>query len=156
WALGTRRVGGLVVYALSFLLAGTPIILQLSDFLQMTTHQARSVYEWDYLVGTFTTILLLPFKWEYYTTGGQGAFLRWPLGPLYLVGVVLAGLAVVPRVRRALRAPPVAAVLFGLLLWDTVLMTLTNNGYGVPSTKRVFSLIPIQVFLSLLPMMLVA
>jgi heme/copper-type cytochrome/quinol oxidase subunit 4 len=155
WALLTRRVGAVVVYATSFLLVAIPILLQFHDFLHMTTHQARSIWEWNYLAHIFRAILLLPYQWSRYNIGVQGAFLHWPLGPLYILGVGVSLLAVLPPLRRALRVPPVAPLLLGLLLWDAVLMTLTNNGYGEPSTKRVYSLIPIQVFLALVPLMVV-
>ena len=88
-----------------------PILVQFEDFLHMTTHQARSVWEWRYLAHIFNAILLLPYQWSRYNIGVQGAFLRWPLGPLYLVGAGLSLLAIVPPVRRALRVPPVAVLL---------------------------------------------
>jgi hypothetical protein len=156
WALLTRRFGAVAVYATSFVLPAIPILLQFSAFLHMTTHQARSIWEWRYLAHIFDSILLLPYQWTRYNIGVQGAFLHWPLGPLYLVGAGLSLLAIVPPLRRWLRVPPVAALMIALLLWDTVLMTLTNNGYGEPSTKRVYALIPIQVFLALVPVMVLA
>lgn len=154
FALLTRRFVPAVVYMVSFLLAAMPILLQLQDFLNMAVQQARSVFVGDYLVRIFATILSLPYDWNYCRIGVQGAFLRWPLGTLYLVGLAVAGLAIAPPVRRALRVPNVAMLLLALLLWDAVLLTLTNNANPQPSTKRVYNLIPVQAFFGLLPLYL--
>ena len=151
-ALVQRRFAALVVYAVSFLLVVVPILLQFQDLLSMTTRQAKSIYEWDYLRGIFSAIMWLPYRSGINGLGVRGAFLRMPLGVLYLVGVPLALLVIVPPIRRALRLPVVVPLILGLLLWDAVLMTLTNNGYGQPSTKRCYALIPLQVFLALLPL----
>ncbi|HUI27466.1 MAG TPA: hypothetical protein VL403_15395 [Candidatus Kryptonia bacterium] len=151
FALATRRVRALVVYAMAFLLAGSPVLMQLEGLLTMTARQAGSQYQWDYLVRIFTTILRLPFDSPLYHIGIYGAYLRWPLGGWYVAGAVLAALGVLPPLRRFLRVPTVAPMLLGMLLWDTLLMTLTNGGYGLPSSKRTYNLLPLQVFLALLP-----
>jgi hypothetical protein len=122
----------------------------------MTTHVARSVYDWNYLLTISTSILRFPYTSGYQHIGVSGAFLRWPLGPLYVAGAVLAAVAAIPSVRRFLRVPVIAPVMLGLLLWDTILMTMTNNGYSVASTKRAFSLIPLQIFLALLPLIVLS
>ncbi|MBI4519170.1 MAG: hypothetical protein HY699_25545 [Deltaproteobacteria bacterium] len=150
-ALTTGRTTAAAVYAASFMLAGCPVLVQFADLLQMTTRQTASVYQWDYLVRIFTTILKLPYQSPHYHIGVFGAILRWPLGELYVPGAALAALGALPAVRRWLRLPAVAPLLLGMLLWDAVLMTLTNGGYGTPSTKRTYNLTPLQVFLSLLP-----
>jgi hypothetical protein len=155
FGLATRRFMPLAIYGLSFLVAAVPVVLQFSALLKMTTRQAKSVYDVAYLWRIFRTIITLAYDFSYSHIGIDGAFLRWPLGPLYVAGVVLAVLAVVPGLRRRLRLPAVAPVMVGLFLWDTVLMTLTNNGYGVPSSKRVYQLIPLQVFFALLPLYVV-
>jgi hypothetical protein len=152
FALLTRRFAGLATYLLSFLLMSVPVILQIPFLIEMTTRQAKSIFEWDYLLRIFTEIVILAYGWNYVQIGIQGAFLRWPLGPLYVVGVLLAALGVVPALRRSLHLPAIAPVMLGLFLWDAVLMTLTNNGYGQPSSKRVYQLIPLQVFFGLLPL----
>ena len=154
YALVTRRFTAALVYALSFLLLAIPVLLQLPTFLEMQASLSRSVYDWNYLLSIFTAILTLPFVSEYHDVGINGAFLRWPLGYLYVVGMVLAALAVVPAVRRALRLPVTVPVLVALLLWDATLMTLTNHGYEKPSSKRAYSLIPLQIFFALLPFMI--
>ena len=63
-----------------FLFAALPILLQLPDLLTMTVRQAHAVADMHYLERIFTTILLLPYDWDYCRIGVQGAFLRWPLG----------------------------------------------------------------------------
>ena len=151
YALVSRRFIPLAVYAVSFLLVVIPILLQFSDLLSMTTRQAKSIYEWGYLGRIFSAIMWLPYRSGINGLGVHGAFLRLPLGALYLVGVPVAALTFLPPVRRLLRLPVVAPLVLGLLLWDAVLMALTNNAYGEPSTKRCYSLIPLQVFLALLP-----
>jgi len=156
YALLTRRFAALAIYAVSFFIAATPILLQFHDFVEMAAKQTASIYEWRYMLRTFRTILTLPYEWSYVRIGVQGAFLRWPLGPLYLVGTVLGALALIPPLRRLLRLPTVVPVLVGMLLWDALLMTLTNHGYPEPSTKRVYNLIPVYVFFGLLPLFVVA
>lgn len=155
FALATRRLPSAMVYGISFGLAGGPVLVQLTDLLTMTTRQAGSIYTVEYLQRIFTTILCLPFESPHLGAGVNGAFLRWPFGRLYVVGCALALIAIVPPVRRWLRIPAVAPVLLALLVWDAVLMTVTNGGYGTPSTKRTYNLIPLQVFFALLPMLVV-
>jgi hypothetical protein len=151
FALATRRFAALAIYAVSFLLVAVPLLLQPAGFLHMVTGQTKSIYEWAYLTRIFSVLLWLPYSSPIEGLGVDGAFLRAPLGALSLVGTAFSALAILPFVRRRLRAPVVAPLLLGLLLWDTVLMTLTNNGYGLPSTKRCYNLIPLQVFFALLP-----
>src|SRR5579862_29859 len=151
-ALMTRRITAAAVYAVSFLLAATPVLLQLQDWLSMAVQQARSLYTWDYLRSIFSDLVWLPYAWDYCRIGIQGAFLRWPLGPLYVLGLALATVSLLPFLRRRLRVPPVARVLLALWLWDVVLLTATNNANPQPSTKRAYNLIPLQVFFGLLPL----
>jgi hypothetical protein len=151
FALATRRFGALAVYAITFLLVATPMWLQFTGFLHMATGQTKSIYEWHYLTRIFGMILWLPYDSPIRGLGVDGAFLRAPMGSLYVAGVPLAALGVIPAIRRWLRLPVVAPLVFALLLWDTVLMTLTNNGYDMPSTKRCYNLIPLQVFFAVLP-----
>ncbi len=155
YALATRRLTALAVYTVTFLLVASPILMQFSGLLDMTTRQARSIYEWNYMVRIFTAILRFPYESGYHNIGVNHAILRWPLGRMYVAGAALAALGIVAPLRRWLRIPVVAPLILGLLLWDAVLMTLTNNGYGMPSTKRAYSLIPLQIFLALLPAYLV-
>jgi hypothetical protein len=143
-------IAGGLVYAGSFLLAASPLLLQLPGLLEMTTRQAQSLFEWSYLLRIFRVIVWLGYD-SPYTHIALGPFLRWPLGPLFPVGAVLAALAAVPPLRRRLRLPAIAPIMLALLLWDAVLMTLTNNAYHEPSIKRAYNLIPLQVVLALVP-----
>jgi hypothetical protein len=154
FAIWIRRLGAFAIYATSFLLVAAPVLVQLPYLLEMTTRQARAIYEWDYLVRIFLAVLRFPYTSGYQNIGVFGGFFRWPLAELYVVGALLAVIGCVPLFRRRLRIPAVAPVLFALLLWDAVLMTITNNGYGQPSTKRAYNLIPVQNFLALLPLYL--
>lgn len=147
FALKTCRLTALVLYAISFLLVGVPIFLQGIP----GNRAARLFLDWTYLRSVFMQVLRLPYTSTFRHIGILEGFLRWPLSELYVVGAVVAGLGAVPLLRRKLRLPPVAPVLLALLLWDAVLLTLTNNGYGTPSSKRAYNLIPLQLFFALLP-----
>ena len=151
FGLATGRVGALTVLGVSFVIMGLPVLLELPWFISMTRSQTGLVLEREYVERIFSTILLLPYESPLVGLGTQGAFLRWPLGPLYLAGLGLAALAVVPPLRRRLRVPTAAPVLLGVLLWDITLLSLTNKGYAQPSHKRAYNLIASQVFFALLP-----
>lgn len=150
---------GPLIYLFSFLLTATPILTELPWMIGMLRSQSvpqgvgpgMVLTEPGYFWRIFRTILLSAFDSPIHILGVNGGFLRWPLGHLYFVGVALAALAAVPPVRRRLRLPAVAPVLLLLFVWDAVLFTLTNKGYGVPSHKRFYNLIPLQVFFALLP-----
>jgi hypothetical protein len=146
-ALRTRRLTALGIYAISFLLAGVPILLQPIPGVRA----ARVIYDWAYLSSVFMQVLRLPYRSGFRHIGVLGGFLRSPLSELYVIGVVLAGAGIAPVARRVLRVPTIAPVLLALLLWDAVLLTVTNNGYGMPSSKRAYNLIPLQVFFAILP-----
>jgi len=150
-ALATMRYRQLGIYAASFLIVSVPVFLQWPALMDMTTRQTASVYQPDYLWRIFTAILKQPYESGIFGLGVNGAFLRWPLGPMYLLGCTLGLVSLVGPLRRKLRIPSVTPVLILLLLWESVLMTLTNNAYGDPSTKRTYHLIPLQVFLALVP-----
>ncbi len=151
FGLVTHRFGALAVYGISFVIIGLPVLRELPWFFTMIRGQTAQGFKWGYIAHIFRTILLLPYQSPRFTTGVYGAFLRYPLGPLYLVGLGLATLAIVPALRRRLRLPSVAPALLGLLLWDIALLTLTNRGYGQPSHHRTYNLIALQVFFALLP-----
>jgi len=151
----TRRFSHALVYGVSFLLVATPIIIEIPWFMRMTSQQTSPTLQWDYLVRIFRQIALMPYHFEYDKLGVQGAFLRWPLGPLYLAGCAIAAVGFIPQVRRWLRIPGVASALLMLLIWDAVLLTLTNKDYGQPSTKRAYNLIPLQIFFALLPFIVI-
>jgi hypothetical protein len=154
-ALRTGRYRAVAVCAATFLLVGVPVFLQWPALMDMTTRQAASVYKPDYLWRIFTAILMQPYHSGIFGLGVNGAFLRPPLGHLYLAGFALAVLSLAGPVRRFLRMPPITPVLLLLLLWESLLMTLTNNAYGDPSTKRTYHLIPLQIFLALVPVCVV-
>jgi hypothetical protein len=147
FGLKTRRFTAVTVYGLSFCLVALPIFLQGMP----GGRAAQVVLEWNYLKSIFLQILRLPYTSGFKHIGVLDGFLRWPLDRLYVVGVIAAGLAAIPPVRRLLRLPPIAPVLCALFFWDVTLLTLTNNGYGAPSTKRAYNLIPLQIFFGLLP-----
>ncbi len=148
FALRTRRFTAAAIYGLSFLLVGLPIFLQ---GMPGNRAVANMNLDWNYLRSIFLQILRLPYSSGFRHIGIFDGFLRWPLDKLYVVGVVVAGVAAVPPIRRLLRLPPIAPVLCALLFWDAMLLTLTNNGYGGPSSKRAYNLIPLQIFFGLLP-----
>jgi hypothetical protein len=151
FALVTRRFGALAVFAVSFVVMAVPILQELPWFITMTRQQTQQALEWSYVAHIFRTIVLLPYDSPICRLGVNGAFLRWPLGFLYFGGIGLAALATIPPLRRWLRVPAIAPTLLALLLWDAVLLSLTNKGYADPSQKRVYNLIPLQVFFALVP-----
>lgn len=153
FAIATGRVRLMAVYCVSFVLVATPILLQPAGFLKMTTRQAGFVFEWSYLAHIFTAILMLPVTSPHHDLGVQGPFLPAPLGWLYPLGLVAALGALIPACRRRLKGMMIAPIIMGALIWDAVVMTLTNNAYADPSTKRTYHLIPYQVFLALLPLL---
>ncbi|HYD47598.1 MAG TPA: hypothetical protein VEB21_04590 [Terriglobales bacterium] len=154
------RLRGIAIYAVSFLLAATPILTELPWMVEMLQQQAlardagHEVY-WpgaDYFYRTFRTIVISAYDTPIHVLGMDGGMLRPPLSQLCLAGMLLAAVAMVGPLRRRLRLPGAAPVLLGLLLWDALLFTATNKGYGAPSHKRFYNLIPLQLFFALLPL----
>jgi hypothetical protein len=152
YTLASRRFLAGTAYAVAFVLAAVPILTEIPWFLEMTQRQANPQFDWSYHWRMFTAIVRMPYDFNYYRLGVQGAFLQWPLGHLYLVGASLTAVALVPPVRRWLRIPAVAAPLLILLVWDAALLSVTNKDYAQPSTKRAYNLIPLQIFFALLPL----
>lgn len=150
-AIRQRRFAALAVLVVSFLLAAIPLLLQWPVFFKMNAGQADSVFTLEYLRRIFLDTFFQPYESPLFGLGVQGPFFPEPLGTSYLCGVTLAAASTMAPIRRALRIPPVAPVILALVLWETVLMTLTNNGYFQPSMKRTYHLIPLQMFLALLP-----
>jgi hypothetical protein len=156
-ALAQKSIAGPIVYAVSFLLVATPILTELPwmvEMLRLQSIASDAGSAWpdpSYLWGTFRAIVWSPVDSPIYILGVHGAFHRWPLGHLYVIGCVVALLAALPDVRRRLRVPGIASVLLALYLWDALLFSLTNKGYGSPSHKRFYNLIPLQVLFALLP-----
>lgn len=159
-ALLRRRFAGVAVYAVSFLLTSMPIWLELPWMIEMLQKQAIAqdaqsavvLPSVAYLWGVFRTIVWSGFDSPIHQLGAAGAFLRFPLGHLYVGGLALAAVACVPWLRRRLRLPATAPVLLLLLLADAALFAVTNKGYGLPSHKRFYNLIPLQVFFAVLPL----
>lgn len=151
-AIRTRRFGALALAGASFLIVATPIVFfQFDGLLQMTQKQAKSNFELEYLWSIFRGLIYFPFWSPYRNLGITGGMLRPPLDYLYVGGAVMAALGLIPRLRRALRIPPVAAAVIGLVALDVILMTITNNNNPYVSSKRAFSMIPSFLFLALLP-----
>ncbi len=151
YALATRRFGAVTVLVLSFVFGALPILRDIGWLLAVTHRQAGPLPDWHYVYRIAVAIILLPYDSAIFGLGIRGAFLRWPLGSLYLVGLALAVLAIVPPLRRRLRIPAVTPVLLALLLWDMLLLAMSNKGYFDPSPKRAYNLLPLQLFLALLP-----
>lgn len=158
------RFAGLLVYAVSFLLAATPILLEIPWLLEMLQTQsvARGPGDQQVLPGAgyvwhiFSTIVLAPYDSPIFELGAAGAFLRFPLGHLYLAGLAIAAAAAIPGIRREARIPAAAPLLLALLLSDALLFALTNKGYGMPSHKRFYNLVPLQAFFAILPLYVLA
>lgn len=162
-ALWHRRLAGIVVYSVSFLLGALPMLLELPWMVQMLTEQsvargadtARVLPSIEYLWTTARIILVSAYDSPIHQLGAMGAFLRYPLGHLYCAGIAVAVVGFVGPVRRGLRIPAAAPALLLLLCADAALFALTNKNYGLPSHKRFYNLIPLQIFFALLPLYLV-
>jgi hypothetical protein len=152
WAAARRRVDLITVCGISFVLAGLPVLMQLRELIALNSSlHAQFVWDWPYLWRIFTTTLWLPYGPGTETFGWGAQFFLWPCGPVYQTGLVIAACSLIPPLRRSLRLPAAVPVLFLLFAWAVVLMTLTNQGYSLPSAKRTYHLVPFQVFLCVLP-----
>lgn len=154
WRQG--RPQGLVTAGATAFLVASPALLQWPRLLKMIGGQARPLFDPDYLWRIFRSILLLAYDSSIYDIGVQGPYLPAPLGVLYLAGLAICGLGLSARLRRVARLPRVASFLGVLLIVNVLLMTLTNNAYLEPSTKRTFHLVPYQVIVALLPLWVAA
>jgi hypothetical protein len=152
WAASRRRLDLITVCGISFVLAGLPILTQLRELIALNASlHSKLVWDWPYLWRIFTTTLWLPYGPGTETFGWGAQFFLWPCGPVYLTGLIIAACSMIPPLRRTLRLPAAVPVLFLLFAWAVVLMTLTNQGYALPSAKRTYHLVPFQVFLCVLP-----
>jgi len=151
FALVTRRWLEALVLGISFLLVVTPILTEIPWFLSMTSSQTGPPPTLDYMFMIFKNLLWSPYDSGIDRLGVQGAFLRHPFGALYLVGLPLAVLGLIPPVRRLLRLPAATPFLVILFLWDIALFSMTNRGYGNFSHKRSYNLLPLQIYFSMLP-----
>ncbi len=154
YSLVTRRWLAAVVLGMSFLLVVTPILTEIPWFLTMTSSQTGPAPKLDYILMIFRNLLWSPYDSGIDRLGVQGAFLRQPFGSLYLVGFAIALLCLLPPLRRLLRAPAAMPFLVALFLWDIILFSMTNRGYGNFSHKRSYNLLPLQIYFSMLPLFL--
>lgn len=140
-----------MAYATAFLLAALPILLQIEDFIQMNSKQASAPADWEYVRRTFGTIWIQPYWSPARYVGVANGYFREPLNWTYFAGLAIAAVSLVPAVRRRLGLPAVVAVLALILAWDITLLTVTNNQYGLPSPKRSVHIVPLYMFMALLP-----
>ncbi len=150
-ALWRWKPAAAFAYAAAFLLAALPILLQIEDFVQMNSKQASAPSDWEYTRRTFATIWIQPYWSPARYVGVANGYMREPLNWTYFGGLAIAAVSLVPAVRRRLRLPAVVAVLGLILAWDIALLTITNNQYGLPSPKRSVHILPLYVFMALLP-----
>ncbi len=152
-AVWHRRFYDLAYCGAAFATCAIPVALQWNDFLHLISSQTKPNLEWSYLAKMTTAVFELPYLAHYTSTHRiPGGFLRPPLGQAYLVGIALSAAAILPFVRRWLRLPRVAPAVLAMLAIEIVLMTVTNNGYGAPSSNRTYHLIPLQLFLACVPL----
>ena len=156
WALYKRHYLPLGICALSFLVAGLPMLLQFPGLLHQATTQTQVLWDWGYVSTIFRLILMLPVGRDWGAVDWNGAFAGWPSGQFYIAGLIVAALCIVPAVRLRLRLPAAVVGLLFLFLAEAVLMTITNNANSNPSPKRTYHLIPLQAFFGLLPFYTVA
>lgn len=152
-ALRKRRFRELATCGAGFVVCAVPIALQWQDFLHLISSQTKPNLAWSYLWSMSATLFRLPFEASYTAAYGiAGGFLQEPLGTSFVAGVALSAAACLPPVRRLLRLPRVVPALLAMLLIEIALMTLTNNGYGNPSTNRTYHMIPLQILIACVPM----
>lgn len=158
-ALSQRRIAPLLIYAVSFLIVIVPITTETEWMLQMlgsqtipTTGDGKVIQlGMDYYVHIFSIIMMAPYYTPIDHLGVHFGMMRVPLSHSYFAGLAFALIAAIPPIRRRLRIPAVAPVLLILLILDAILFTLTNKGYGAPSHKRFYNLIPLEMFFAILP-----
>jgi hypothetical protein len=159
YGLVQRRFGAVVVAGVSALLVAVPILIEIPWMLEMLRLQTlpmdaqRTTFfpGFEYVYRIFKEILFSPYFSHLDKLGVSGAFFRPPLDHVYLGGVALAAISIVPPLRRRLRIPAFVPALLVLLLWDALFLALTNKGYGNVSHKRSYNLIPLQIFFAVLP-----
>jgi len=159
--LRTRRWQPFVIFIVSFLIAALPVLHEFRWWMRMLQYNAGPSHQtWHFTFSYFANIaqqmFWLPYTSSILRQGGNGAFLRWPFGSLYLAGCGLAALGLVGPVRRRLHIPGFATPLLLLLAWDIILQSLTTPGYGSPSHKRAYNLVPLEVFFAVLPFIVVS
>ena len=147
-----RRAPLLAAYVVTGVLAGLPIILQAADLPTFIGGQTKAIWEWGYLSRIFGEIFLFPHDSTYDSIGVLGGVFRQPAGLLYLAGTGMALASTHPQVRRHLHIPPATPWIALLFFIEMLLMTITNNSYSEPSTKRVYNLLPLQAFMVTLPL----
>lgn len=160
-AVRARVPQAAIILIATAIVAALPALLEVPWFLEMFRNQSRVAGDpqgtsWTYVARIYREILLSPYDSPIDRLGAQGAFLRAPLGTSYVLGCILAALALVPPIARSMRIPPTAGVLLLLLLANALLFALTNKGYAHFSHKRTYVLIPLQVYFAILPFFVAA
>lgn len=158
-ALFRRQWAFAPVYVIGFVLIGLPVLIEYQWLMKMLGLQAVARdgegavihLGTQYYLHIYRILMESPYYTPIFDLGMNGGILRPPLGMLYFLGVALTVASAIPVVRRKLRVPAVAPGLLALLLFDALLFTMTNKGYGAPSHKRFYNLIPLQIFFALLP-----
>jgi hypothetical protein len=105
----------------------------------------------EYTYKIFREIMLAPYDSYIDKLGVSGPFFQMPLGHAYLVGVAIAAIALIPWLRGKLRVPAATPALLALLVFDAMLLALSNKGYGNVSHKRSYNIIPLQMYFAILP-----
>ncbi len=163
FGLWQRRLGAVVVAALSVVVIAVPILIEFKHMNAMVQMQSIPIGPdrqqffpgFEYVWKIFREILLTPYDSFIDKLGASGPFFQVPLGHAYLVGLAIACLSIVPWLRRKLRVPAAVPLLLLLFLLDALSMALSNKGYGNISHKRSYNLIPLQMFFAILPFYLV-
>lgn len=156
--LASRRAAwrGLLVCGGAFLLAALPTLLQIPSLYAGFARAAGIEQERvgaGFLAHIAGSLLRWPYDQPRYSAGLHGPLLCFPMGMAYVIGALIAALALVPAVARRLRIPRLAPRLGLLLLWDIALLALANGRYPEPSQNRVYHLFPLQLFLACVPLL---
>lgn len=159
YGLFQRRIGAVAVAALSFPLISIPILLELPHMIAMVRMQSTPMDAgrqyffpgFDYTYKIFREIMMAPYDSFIDKLGVNGPFFQLPLGHAYLVGLGLAAITLLPWLRRKLSVPAATPLLLALLVFDAMLLALSNKGYGNVSHKRSYNIIPLQMYFAILP-----
>jgi hypothetical protein len=159
YALATRRFLQPLVAGVLVLLIALPIMTEIpwavgmfkSQAIPMNAERTSFFPGLEYTWRIFKEIVWAPYYSPLDKLGVSGAFMRWPLGHLYVAGLVVAAFGALPWLRRRVPIPAIAPLLLILLLWDAMFLALTNKGYANASHKRFYCLMASYVFFALLP-----
>jgi len=149
---------GLLIYGISGLIAGLPMIMQLAEVyrggMQAVRLESGGHQSFAHSLKIMRMILEWPPWQPSFNAGLSGPVFQLPFSYSYLAGGALALLAGIPPLARWLRIPRAVFWIALLLAWEVALLGVTNGRYASPSQNRVYHIVPLQIVLACVPFML--